>query len=251
MDKYLVVGRGLVGSVFSDDKQFDVISHDEWSRRKQFDVISHDTRLNHQLDHYHGIVCTAAISTEANCLKVTMNQLMEANVTLPWNILKQAKTNNIPCIAFSTAGVYRSPKIQSEKDDLSPHNRYTASKIAMEYVLQNESYDKLFIFRIPFVVLFTQHPNDFGERIKKWEKVEDVTASIIYRADIKYAVKSALQGAPNGTYNLASGDFHFPTFLQDRFSWRGDVVPAHSMSMRTPNSILNCDKAKQAGLLTR
>ena len=238
MDKYLVVGRGLVGSIFLDDSQFDVVSHDEWHNRN--------------LDNYSGMVCAAAMSTEAQCLEVTMGEVFEANVYLPLRILKYAMSRQIPCVVFSTAGVYRVPHIHGEEDDVSPHNRYTASKVFMESRLLEESYSLLYIYRIPFVVLFTTHPSDFGERIKNWKQVEDVTASIVYRGALEHAVRAAMNGvAGGGIYNIASGSVHFPRFMEDRFGWRGDVVPAHSMTMRSPNSIVNCDKAIEAGLLNQ
>ena len=242
MDKYLVVGRGLVGSIFSEDPQFDLVSHDEWNSR--------------DLDSYSGMVCAAAISTETLCQQATMAEVMEANVTLPSRILKQAKARNIPCVVYSTAGVYREAGVRKEDDDVSPHNRYAASKIFMEHTLQSQThqiacgvfYDRLYIFRIPFVVLFSTHPNDLGMRVPNWSKCEDVTASIVYRADLEHAVIAALKGAPGGLYNIASGTVHFPTFLEDRFNWRGDIVPANSLG-RTPNSQLSVEKALQAKLI--
>ena len=236
MDKYLVVGRGLVGSIFSEDSQFDVVSHDEWQNRN--------------LDTYSGMVCAAAISTEALCQKATMAEVMEANVTLPLRILKLAKTHNIPCVAYSTAGVYREAGVRTEEDDVSPHNRYTASKIMMEYTLQNEAYQHTFIFRIPFVVLFNNHPNDLSARVHNWEQCEDLNASVVYKADLERSVRQAMtKTCEGGVYNIATGIVHFPSFLEDRFGWDGEIVPAHSMG-RTPNSQLDTDKAKQAGLLT-
>ena len=230
MDKYLVVGRGLVGSIFSEDPQFDVVSHDEWNSR--------------DLDTYSGMVCAAAISTETLCQQATMAEVIEANVYLPLRILKLAKARNVPCVVFSTAGVYREAGLRVETDDVHPHNRYTASKVYMEHALQNEAYQKLYIFRIPFVCTFNNHPNDLSGRVPNWTKCEDVTASIVYKSDLEGAIRRALAGdAPGGIYNIASGTVHFPTFLEDRFNWKGEVVPAHSMG-RSPNSQLAIDKGR-------
>ena len=230
MEKYLVVGRGLVGSIFSEEPQFDLVSHDEWHNR--------------DLDSYSGMVCAAAISTEALCQKATMAEVMEANVTLPLRILKLAKSRNVPCVVFSTAGVYREAGVRVETDDVHPHNRYAASKVYMEHALQNEAYQKLYIFRIPFVCLFNNHPNDLSVRVQNWTQCENVNASVVYQAHIESSVQNAMaHGVPSGIYNVASGIVHFPTFLEDRFSWKGDVVPAHSMGL-TPNSQLDTGKAE-------
>lgn len=236
MKKYLVVGRGLVGSVFSQYAEFDVVSHHLWYRAAQFS--------------YHGIVCAAAISTEPLCQQATMAEVIEANVELPLRMLKLAKARNIPFAVYSTAGVYRNPGVRVEKDDVSPHNRYTASKIFMEHTLTNEEYSKLFIFRIPFVCLFNNHPHDLSGRVPNWDKCEDVSASVVYKGALEHSLRHALSDLrTSGIYNIASGIVHFPTFLEDRFGWEGTVVPAHSMS-RTPNSQLDTSKANEAGLLT-
>lgn len=235
MDKYLVVGRGLVGSFFEDMPGYDVLSHEEWYLAAN--------------KSYHGIVCAAAMSTEPLCQSVTMGEVLEANVSLPLRLLKLAKTRDIPCIFFSTAGVYRSPGARSETDDISPHNRYTASKVMMEYALQSETYHKTYIFRIPFVVGFTQQPTDFEARIRTWEKCEDVNGSIVYRGDITHAVTNALtRPITPGIYNIASGIVNFPRFLEDRFNWKGDIVPAGSLS-KTPNCQISTSKAHAAGLV--
>ena len=245
MDKYLVVGRGLVGSIFAEDSRFDLVSHDEWQNRN--------------LDTYSGMVCAAAISTETECQKATMEEVLKANVQLPLQMLRAAKSMNIPLVAFSTAGVYREAGVRREEDDVSPHNRYAASKIFMEHTLQSQTlriacgvfYERLFIFRIPFVVLFNNHPNDLSARVHNWKQCEDVNASVVYKADIKHSVRHAMtKSSEGGIYNIATGIVHFPSFLSDRFGWDGDVVPAHSLG-RTPNSQLDTGKAEKAGLLAQ
>ena len=235
MKKFLIVGRGLVGSFFKDVPECDVLSHEEWYLAGN--------------NAYRGIVCAAAMSTEPLCQSATMAEVLEANVSLPLRILKLAKARDMPCVFFSTAGVYRSPGVRSETDDISSHNRYTASKVMMEYALQSEAYHKTYIFRIPFVVGFTQHPTDFEARIRKWEKCEDTNGSIVYRGDITRAVTAALtRPVAPGIYNIASGIVNFPRFLEDRFNWRGDIVPAGALS-KTPNCQISTSKAKAAGLL--
>ena len=237
MDKYLVVGRGLVGSIFQDLPEFDVVSHKEW----YFKAHKHP---------YEGIVCAAAMSTEAQCVEATMAEVVEANVNLPLRILRHAKSRYIPCVVYSTAGVYRKVGVNTEMDDVHPHNRYTASKIFMEARLSAEVYPQLYIFRIPFVVLFNNHLTDLSARVQNWTQVEDVTASVVYRAVLAGSVEAAMRGETRGgIFNVSSGDVHFPSFLEDRFGWRGEVVPAHSMG-RTPNSQLDTRKAKEQGLIT-
>ena len=243
MDNYLVVGRGLVGSIFAEDSRFDVVSHGDWHNR--------------DLDSYSGIVCAAAISTEPQCQKATMAEVLEANVELPLRMLKLAQARDIPFVAFSTAGVYREAGVRKEEDDVHPHNRYAASKIFMEHTLQSQTrqiacgvfYERLFIFRIPFVCFFNNHPHDLSGRVPNWKKCEDVNASVVYRVVVEHAVHRALsEPTAGGIYNIASGIVHFPTFLEDRFNWKGDVVPAHSMG-RTPNSQLDTRKSEKAGLI--
>ena len=151
-----LLAEGLSALFSAEDPQFDVVSHDDWQNRN--------------LDYYSGMWCAAAISTEPLCQQATMAEVMEANVTLPLRMLKLAQARDIPFVAFSTAGVYREAGVRKEEDDVHPHNRYAASKIFMEHTLQSQTlqiacgvfYERLFIFRIPFVVLFNNHPHDLS-----------------------------------------------------------------------------------------
>ena len=79
--------------MLSEDERFAAVSHRDWQQASE--------------DGYSGIVCAAAISTEPKCLAVTMEEVLEANVYLPLRLLKLAKARNVPFVAFSTAGVYR------------------------------------------------------------------------------------------------------------------------------------------------
>ena len=83
MERYLVVGRGLVGSIFAEASQFDLVSHEEWHNR--------------DLDNYSGIVCAAAISSETACQKVRMAEVLKANVELPMQMLRVAAANTFIC----------------------------------------------------------------------------------------------------------------------------------------------------------
>ena len=49
---------------------------------------------------------------------------------------------------------------------------------------------------------------------------------------------------PAGIYNIASGDVHFPRFIEDRFGWGGDVVPPSSLG-KTPNAQLDTGKKQK------
>lgn len=236
--KYLVIGRGLVGSAFADDGNVDIVSHDEWHHASKCD--------------YDGVILAAAMSTEPRCQAHTMKQVLEANVKLPVRVAELTRARNIPLVMFSTAGVYRIAGYNNECADIDAHNRYTASKIMMEHQLINHhNYSRLYIFRIPFVCFFNNHHNDLSGRIRNWKKVEDITASIVYKGALINACMHAIRTKiPNGIYNIASGNVHFPVFLEDRFNWKGDIVPPSSLG-KTPNSQLDCGKARNYGLLPR
>ena len=237
MKTIAVIGkRGLVASAFADDKRYELISSENCLR----DIDE---------GNYSGIVNAAAITGEPKCQSVDLSQVMRVNVMTPLRMLDYARERDIPFVMFSTAAVYKNPEITSEEDNVAPRGRYPMSKVAMEYALRADSYEKLFIFRIPFVVMFKHHDGDLSYKVQSWEYVEDVIGSIVYKATLFHAVENALSGvARGGVYNIASGNVHFPSYLEDRFGWDGDIVPAHSMG-RSPNCILDCTKAKQAGLI--
>lgn len=234
MEKCLVIGGGLVATIFAEDDRFELCPHTIWRQ------------LN--LEKFDAIVNAAGLNMESKCLRRSMREVAQANVMLPLDAVKFAKARGLPVLNFSTGGVYEFGGVRTEDDDLKPHNRYVASKVAMESLIACEGYEKSFVFRLPFVCRFNNHPSDLSGRVRGWEQCEDVNASVVYEADLRNAAIEALEGARGGIYNIASGTFHFPTFLEDRLDWRGEVVPAHSMG-KTPNAQLNTAKAFRAGLL--
>lgn len=238
MKTIAVIGkRGLVASAFSDDKRYELIRSDNCLRE-----------INE--GNYGGIVNAAAITGEPKCQSASLPDVMRVNVMTPLRMLDFAQERNIPFVMFSTAAVYKNPEITSEDDEIAPRGRYSMSKVAMEYTLRADAYEKLYIFRIPFVVMFKQHDADLSIKVKSWKYCEDVTGSVVYKPTLYEAVNNAINGvAPGGVYNIASDNVHFPSYLEDKFGWNGDIVPAHSMN-RSPNCMLNCSKAKGARLIS-
>ena len=238
MKTIAVIGkRGLVASAFTDDKRYELIGFENCLR---------------EIDEGNcgGIVNAAAITGEPKCQSVSLSDIMRVNVMIPVRLLEYAKEKNIPFVMFSTAAVYKNPTITSEDDEIAPRGRYSMSKVAMEYTLRADTYEKLYIFRIPFVVMFKRHDADLSVKVKSWKYCEDVTGSIVYKPTLYEAVNNAIDGvAPGGVYNIASDNVHFPSYLEDKFGWNGDIVPAHSMN-RSPNCMLDCQKARMAGLIS-
>lgn len=76
---------------------------------------------------------------------------------MPLDMLRVAKARGILLVTFLTSGVYYTSGIRIEKDDVDVRNRYTARKIAMNYLLMREAHTCFFVFRISFVVLFSNH----------------------------------------------------------------------------------------------
>ena len=241
MKKYLVVGGGLIGQSLGRLPEFDLTSHESWFTTKD-------------LDKYDGYVCAAALSNNPYCQKVTWQEVVEANVNLPVSILHVARKNGKPFVALSTSGLYRQPGFRNEQDDIEPHNRYTASKIMMEYALGMDTtleVSPCYIFRIPFVFFDSTHINDMEARVSQWPQCEDVETSIIYKKELHGAILAALL-APydnlQGIYNLSSEEVLLAKFVRDKLNYRGEIVPAHSMG-RTPSTCLDVTKANNAGLI--
>ena len=180
-----------------------------------------------------------------------MKEVLQANVNLPVQIARLTRARNVPLVTFSTAAVYKSPTHNNESSDINPHNRYTSSKIMMEYeLLEHVNYSRLYIFRIPLVCFFSDHPNDFERRIQNWSHCENITGSLVFKDTLKDAITNTINTTPPaGIYNIATRAIHFPTFLADEFQWKGRTVPANSLN-RPPNPYLNIDKAISHKLVT-
>ena len=248
--KYYVIGRGLIGSIFKDDPGYELFSHTEWER------VFLDVGSKLVSSGVKGFVCTAALAGNDVCDARPMDEVMAANVGLPVEMLHMARLTNTPLIAFSTSSVYKTGVYNAtEGDDLHPHNRYVASKIAMEYALSTTlakhpvQYDKLYVFRIPLAILNNNHPRDFPEKIKKWERCENVYTSVVFYQDLLDAVNNVFrEDIPGGIYNVASKLIHLPSYIKEHFGWEGEVVPAYSMT-KTPPITVSTLKARQAGVV--
>ena len=174
-----------------------------------------------------------------------MRVIMDANVGLPMEMLNLARLANLPLVVFSTTSIYKyRGGRRLETDEVHPHNRYVASKIAMEYGLQ---YDKCYILRIPFLV-YTEGEHSFGKKCANWTLCEDLTIPIIYPCDVAWALGRIAGGnIPGGVYNLASEDVHLPTLLQEKFGWRGEVVKQSALQ-GIPCPQVDLIKANKVGL---
>ena len=245
----LVIGRGMVGSLFANNHNFKLVSHHQWPDIKIAQASSPLTNPD-----FAAYIYTAGVAGSNACDKHDMQSIMKANVTLPLEMMHTAQLTNVPLIVFSTTSLYThigSPR--RETDDVHPHNRYTASKIAMEYALLNAqqlqplTYQNLFILRVPFLILFDGDFN-FRHKCKKWRLCEDVTAPVIYANELLNAVHQIIHGnIKTGIYNWSSANVHYPSFITKHFNWQGEVVRAGTLNL-SPMPLLNISKGKQAGL---
>lgn len=236
--KYLVVGRGLIGTMLDEYEHVELISHSEFRELPEW-----------EWRDYEGYVCTAAVQGEAVCQKTSWDEVVKGNVQLPMELLHASERTQKPVVLFSTSGVYKEPGQRKETDDVEPHNRYTASKLMMEYAVERERYEKAYIFRIPFVCLFGDGTMDMPSRVSRWVQCEDVETSIVYREHLCRAVTNALrEKAPGGLYNVKSTDIRLPEFVKDQFDWDGEVLPQGALGL-TPSTCLDMQKAMINGLL--
>ena len=188
MKPWCVIGRGMIGSVFSTIGSFALSSHKEW------DTIESNQEMALADPEYGGYVCAAGVAGTEQCEKHSMDSIMEANVGLPRRMLRIARMANVPLVVFSTTSIYAyRGGSRLETDEVHPHNRYIASKIAMEYVLQSDisqmdMYDKCYILRIPWLMI-EEGEHSFGHKCKNWTICEDIDTPVIYPCDIARALR--------------------------------------------------------------
>ena len=262
--RFGVVGAGLVGTLFESVPGYEVVHRNEWEPVR-----------------WEGLVNTAALTGQHACGETHFTHVLSANVRLPMKMFEACQRGqdrytglpasevetlsldgghtyqplypdrSVPFITFSTAVVYRKPErtidTVSESHPLYPQNAYSASKILMETMLPH---DQCFIFRIPRVVTDNGHPNDFCEKVKGWNVVENLYESVIYPETIIRAVTQALTdpGLPRGIYNLASEVVHLPTYIKENYSWEGDTVEPYSVGYCSA-VVFDTSKAKSVGLI--
>lgn len=231
-----VVGAGLVGSCFKGLDEFEVVHRNEWKDR---------------VWNWRGIVNAAGVIGIGPCQEASYDELIKANVKLAVDMCDYAANLKIPFLTFSTTAVYRRPLDLEERlrEDapLYPYNSYGASKILMEASLPK---DACFIFRLPRVDTETDSEKDFGPKLKNWKVVEDVRQSFVFRDTIIESVRNAMNNQTRfyGIYNIGSTDVYLPDYIQEKYGWTGEVVPAHSLNL-SPAVMIDTNKAKDLGIL--
>ena len=260
-NKFGVVGAGLVGTLFERRPCYEVVHRNQWEPVR-----------------WEGLVNAAAITGRPACEETHFTHVLSVNVRLPMKMFEacvnepdqydalakleiagefpsfssyQNRRDSIPFITFSTSAVYRVPDTVdepvTETSPLYPMNSYNASKILMEAMLPH---DLCFIFRIPRVIAGTNHPNDFGQKVRQWQTCEDVNESVIYPWTIIKAVDRALTdpAMPRGIYNLASETVHLPSYIRENYGWKGEVVEPRALGF-SPAVIFDTSKAESVGLV--
>ena len=238
MNKYGVVGAGLVGSLFEGLDDFEVVHHDEWLPMRW----------------ERGLVNCAAQSSRIACEQKHFSDVLQANVYLPQKMYESTLNfkGDVPFVQFSTTAIYKHPKnpdtVLDEDAAIYPLHSYGASKILMEDILADK---ECYIFRIPRVITDNGHPNDFGHHITRWTEVEDRHCSIVRGETIVNAVMAALENpnSPPGIYNIATEVIHLPSFIKENYGWEGKVIPADSMEGLGPWPIIDTSKAYRWGFI--
>ena len=232
--KWVVVGTGVVGSIFKPLDDFDVVHHSDWKEL---------------LQSRKAVIDCSGLAGWQTCNSVPFYEVLKANVALPLTIAEACQESGIPFVTMSTMAVYRMVQGKAVKEDFEifPQNAYVGSKILMELCLLNM---KCFIFRLARVIGNDNLPRSFANKIKKWKVVEDVMESILYPHTLVEAVKNAVS-SPNpeyGIYNIASETVHLPTFIKNRYGWEGEVIPAGTLKYGASVEF-DTTKAYKAGLL--
>lgn len=240
MKKIGVVGAGLVGSIFKNKVDYEVIPSKEWQSLRS------DWKI---LKKWRGLVNCCAIAGQKPCDDAGFDAVNRANVRLAREMAYCAINAQIPFITFSTSAVYAPPHGNYALDEAAPLdacNLYAASKIVMEAVMPPQA----FIFRIPMVITGSGAPNDFPQKVKGWKVVENVDISIIHAHTIAKAVNRVMntKEVNPGIYNLASEVVHLPTFIKAEYDWEGEVVEAYSLGL-SPPVVFNTQRAERKRLI--
>ena len=90
---------------------------------------------------------------------------------------------------------------------------------------------------------------DFGKAVEKWTACENLMQSLIYEDSIIEVVERALtnKNIPCGIYNILSEIVHLPSYVREKYGWRGEIVPKGSLGL-SPALELDDRKAKRAKL---
>ena len=233
--KILCVGRGYLGKALAEFDDFDVISHQTFT--KYPDVVS----------DYNGVVNCAGIVGHRKCDEEGYDPVIEANVKFAVTLQNNCLAHGVHFIQPSTIGISlrqwsTAPEfLVSESMPIYPHNLYCASKILNEHALNQQNTT---ILRLPWVVV----PGTFESRIQNWKEVQSTICSIIELEDLRCALLNTLRKRAVGVYNIKTTDVYFPDFIKARF---GLDLPERETGTNNMTASVPMDtrKARAEGIL--
>ena len=131
------------------------------------------------------------------------------------HLFNLAKDLNIPYVFISTAGIFGNDKeFYTEQDTPYPLSAYGKSKYYTEQLLQNQSYEKYWIFRAGWMMgggpdkdkkFVNKIMKQIKAGVKELNVVDDKLGVPTYTKDFAYSILRHLEeNLPHGLYNMVS-----------------------------------------------
>jgi len=165
--------------------------------------------------HNPDIILNFAALVDLEYCEIEKDDCYLTNTIAAIHLFNLAKDRNIPYIFISTAGIFGNDKeFYTEEDRPYPLSAYGASKYYTEQLLQNQGYEKYWIFRAGWMMgggpdIDKKFVNKIMKQIKAGSKelfvVDDKLGVPTYTKDFALSILKHMENdLPYGLYNMVS-----------------------------------------------
>lgn len=215
---FIAGANGMLGTTLqnlTDTSEYLLTDKDTEGEVKYCDIrdLKHTTQVINE--YTPDIILNFAALVDLEYCEQEKDDCYLTNTIAAIHLFNLAKDLNIPYVFISTAGIFGNDKeFYTEEDTPYPLSAYGKSKYYTEQLLQNQSYEKYWIFRAGWMMgggpdkdkkFVNKIMKQIKAGVKELNVVDDKLGVPTYTKDFAYSILRHLEeNLPYGLYNMVS-----------------------------------------------
>jgi dTDP-4-dehydrorhamnose reductase len=215
---FIAGANGMLGTTLqglTDTSEYLLTDKDTEGEVKYCDIrdLKHTTQVINE--YKPDIILNFAALVDLEYCEQEKDDCYLTNTIAAIHLFNLAKDLNIPYVFISTAGIFGNDKeFYTEEDTPYPLSAYGKSKYYTEQLLQNQSYEKYWIFRAGWMMgggpdkdkkFVNKIMKQIKAGVKELNVVDDKLGVPTYTKDFAYSILRHLEeNLPYGLYNMVS-----------------------------------------------
>ena len=215
---FIAGANGMLGTTLqdlTDTSEYLLTDKDTEGEVKYCDIrdLKHTTQVINE--YTPDIILNCAALVDLEYCEQEKDDCYLTNTVAAIHLFNLAKDLNIPYVFISTAGIFGNDKeFYTEEDTPYPLSAYGKSKYYTEQLLQNQSYEKYWIFRAGWMMgggpdkdkkFVNKIMKQIKAGVKELNVVDDKLGVPTYTKDFAYSILRHLEeNLPYGLYNMVS-----------------------------------------------